>query len=271
LISRPPSGYLENVNDGELRALEDRLEGLAERLGQVEDGPRSGDASGELVAAVRDLSRGMRRQDRVLSLNSFVAYLLFTVLLCAAFFFLFRGRADDVAAERDRAVAERDAVRVRADGLARQLAARDAADRAVGEVLELLRRRRYLEAIAAHRALTEVAPAQRQFLSDAIDGARAELAAEAAVRARQAFDRRDWERAREAAEAGLAQAGEGAAAAELRYLLGASLDRLDRPAEAKAAYSAFVAGTPDHAMAGRARQRLHQLERAAASPPLPPE
>jgi tetratricopeptide (TPR) repeat protein len=250
------------VKDRDLRALEERLESLAERLSSIEEGgARAG--AGDVVAAVRDLAQGMRRQDRVLSLNSFVAYLLFTVLLCAMFFFLFRGRADDVAAERDRAAAARDAAQARADASARQLAARDAADRASAEVLELLRRRRYQEAIAAHRTLEGLSPAQRQFLADAVDGARAELTAEAAVRARQAFDRRDYENAREAAAGGLALTSEGATAAELRYLLGASLDKLGRAAEAQTAFAAFVAAAPDHPMATRVRQRLRRLEQSA--------
>ena len=225
----------------------------------------------ELTQVVRDLARGVSRRDRLLSLNSFVAYVLFTVLLCAAMFFLFRGRADEVAAERDRIAAERDALAARLDATGRQLAARDASDRAVGGVLELLRRRRWSEAIAAHRALADVPATQRQFLADAVDGARAELAAEAAGRARQAFTRRDYERAREAAEAALAQAPDGAGAADLRYLVAASLDKLGRASEAHAAYAAFVSSAPEHVMAGRARYRLRRLESAQAAPPLPPE
>jgi tetratricopeptide (TPR) repeat protein len=250
------------VKDRDLRALEERLESLAQRVNDAEDGGARG-GNADVAAAVRDLAQGMRRQDRVLNLNSFVAYLLFTVLLCAVFFFLFRGRADDVAAERDRAVAARDAAQARADAAQRQLAARDAADRAGADVLELLRRRRYAEALTAHRKLEGLSPAQRQFLADAVDGARAELTAEAAVRARQAFDRRDYENAREAAAAGLTLNGDGATAADLRYVLGASLDKLGRAGEAQAAFAAFIAAAPDHPMAGRVRQRLRRLERDA--------
>lgn len=233
-------------------------------------GQRAG-TNEELTRVVRDLARGVSRRDRLLSLNSFVAYLLFTVLLCAALFFLFRGRADEVAADRDRIAAERDALQAKLDAIGRTIAAREASDRAVGAVLELLRRRRWSEAIAAHRALADVPATQRQFLADAVDAARAELAAEAAGRARQAFTRRDYERAREAAEAALAQVPDGAGAADLRYLVAASLDKLGRASEARAAYAAFVSSAPEHAMAERARHRLRRLESAQAAPPLPPE
>jgi tetratricopeptide (TPR) repeat protein len=234
-------------------------------------GPQGVRSNEELTQVVRDLARGVSRRDRLLSLNSFVAYLLFTVLLCAALFFLFRGRADEVADDRDRIAAERDALQGKLDAMGRQVAARDASDRAVGAVLELLRRRRWPEAIAAHRALSDVPATQRQFLADAVDGARAELAAEAGGRARQAFTRRDFERAREAAEAALAQSPDGEGAADLRYLLAASLDKLGLASEAHAAYAAFLSSAPEHVMTGRARYRLRRLESAQAAPPLPPE
>ncbi|HYU15015.1 MAG TPA: hypothetical protein VEL05_03060 [Candidatus Acidoferrum sp.] len=254
------------MKESELPSLEDRLQALAERLEDVEDSQtRAGEGMAELGESVRDLAQSMRRRDRVLSLNSFVAYLLFTVLLCATFFLLFRGRADDAAAERDRALGASRAAQSRAEAAARQLASRDAAERASAHVLELLRQHRYREAIAAHHDLAgaELGAAQRQFLADAVQGARAELVAEAALLARQAFDRHDFERVREVAEGGVAFATDGDASAELRYLLAASLDRLGRTAEAQAAYAAFVAAAPDHELALRARQRLERITHAA--------
>jgi len=278
LIGALSSSYGEGVKDRELQAFENRLESLTERLGEVEDAQartgQPGGASGELAAAVRELGGLHRRQVRLLSLHSFAAYVIFTVLLCAAFYFLYAGRAGAADAERDRALEARDAAQARAERASRQLAAHDAADRASAQLLELLRQRRYREALAAEAGLAkvELGPAQRQFLADAVAGARAELAAEVTVRARQALDRRDFERAHDAAVDGLAITAAGGPAlagppsAELRYVLAASLDKLGRSDEAREAYSAFLAAAPDHEQAGRARQRLAHLDRLAPRP-----
>jgi hypothetical protein len=252
----------EGVEDRDLRALKDELDALTERVVATETLLTQADhGTSELVASLRELSDGIRRQDKVLSLNSFVAYLIFTALLCAAFLFLYRGRTQEADAERDRAFVARDSAQARADSAARELAGRVAADRASSEVLEHLRRRRYAAAVAAHRKLAELelSAAQRQFLADAVDGARAELAADAALRARHGFDRRDYERARAAAAEGLLHAPEGAVAAELRYFLAASLDKLGRDGEAVAAYQAFLTAAPDHELARRARLRILRL------------
>ena len=247
------------------------MDAVDHRMSSVEQGHRqSGQGASELASSVGELAEVVRRQVRLLSLNSFAAYLLFTVLLCAAFYFLYTSRAGDAEAERDRALAARDTAQARAEGTARLLAARDAADRAGAELLELLRQRRYQQAIAAHRELAglELGAAQRQFLADAVAGARAELTADAAVRARQSFDRRDYQRGHDLARGGLALAAaggpalEGPASAELRYVLAASLDKLGRAAEARDAYAAFLTAAPDHELAARARQRLARLERA---------
>jgi TolA-binding protein len=260
----------EMVKDRELRALEDRVEALSERLVEVKDGQaQAGQGTTELAAEVRELAHGMRRHGRLLSLHSFVAYFIFTVLLCAAFYLLYAGRAGEADLERDRALAARDTAVARADAAQRELAARARADRAAAELLELLRQRRRQEAIAAERALDKLAlgAAQRQFLADAVRGARAELVADAAVRARHSYDRRDYQRAHAVAVDGLALAAgggpdvAGAAAADLRYVLAASLDRLGRLAEAIDAYGAFLTAAPDHSLAPRARQRVAWLER----------
>jgi tetratricopeptide (TPR) repeat protein len=259
----------EEVKDRELRALEDRVSALSQRLVEVEEGQaQSGQGATELAAEVRQLADGLRRHGRLLGLHSFAAYFIFTVLLCAAFYFLYARRAGEADLERDRALAARDAAVTRADAAQRELAARARADRAAAELLELLRQRRYREAIAAERALGEVelGAAQRQFLVDAVRGARAELVADATARARHSYDRRDYERARAVAADGLAiAAGNGpeltGASADLRYVLAAALDRLGRPAEAIDAYGAFLAAAPDHSLARRARQRVAWLER----------
>jgi hypothetical protein len=104
LIGVGAARYAPGVKDHELRVVQERLQALAERvseIGQAQD--QSDDTVATLAGALSDLVGRMRRQDRRMTLNSFVAYALFTVLLGAAFFMLHRGRASDLERERDQA------------------------------------------------------------------------------------------------------------------------------------------------------------------------
>jgi hypothetical protein len=60
----------------------------------------------ELAESLGKLVQTQRRRERAFTLNSFVAYCLFTVLLGGAFFMLYRTRAGDLVASRDRAESE---------------------------------------------------------------------------------------------------------------------------------------------------------------------
>src|SRR5690349_9187200 len=57
----------------------------------------------ELAESVGKLVAHQRKRERLLTLNSFVAYLLFTVLLGGGFLLLYQSRADALVAARDRA------------------------------------------------------------------------------------------------------------------------------------------------------------------------
>ena len=200
--------------------------------------------------------------------NSFGAYFVFTVLLCASFYFLYavgRARPTRSATRRWRA---RDAALARADAAQRELAARARADRAAAELLELLRQRRHREAIAAERNLDEVelGAAQRQFLSDAVPGARVALAADAtAPRAPLLRSARLPARPRRGRGRARLAAGGGPEVTGARGRPALRAGRVARlagpPAEAISAYGAFLAAAPDHALAPRARQRVAWLER----------
>lgn len=77
------------------------------------------------IAALVELGR---KRTRWLNLNSFVAYVVFTVLCGGAFYFLYQSRARELAATRDHLAGERDAAVRRADEATAKTAARDAAD-----------------------------------------------------------------------------------------------------------------------------------------------
>lgn len=85
---------------------------------------------GQLAESIAALVEAGRRRSRWLNLNSFVAYVIFTILLGGAFYFVFRSRAhelvssrDHARVERDQAIAERDAADKRADEATARLAA----------------------------------------------------------------------------------------------------------------------------------------------------
>src|SRR5687767_7811711 len=82
-------------------------------------------ALSELADSVGKLVAQQRRRERFFTLNSFVAYLLFTVLLGGGFFALYTSRADELVAARDRAREDRDVAIRRGDDLAAELAARE--------------------------------------------------------------------------------------------------------------------------------------------------
>jgi tetratricopeptide (TPR) repeat protein len=309
LIDVGGSGYFGGVKDHELRVVQERLEALAERvseIGQAQD--QSDDTVATLASALSDLVGRMRKQDRLISLNSFVAYAIFTVLLGAAFFMLYRGRAGDLELERDQATKQLAVAEERAQHATRELAERDAAEKSAAEIYELLRDHRYKEAIAARDKLESLrlTPAERGLLVDAIDAARGDLAEQALERGREAFGRGELDRAIKEAQAGIEAAPSSESAPALHYLVGSALnkqnrnadalveldkalaggvekavpdaryvyanvlDKLDRRDDARAAYRAFAAAHPKNPKAPWARTRAWQLSGPApAAKPKP--
>ena len=73
-------------------------------------------------------SRHNGGENRWLNINSFVAYLIFTVLCGGAFYFLYESRTREIVGARDTAAADRDVAAKRANDAQAKLAARDAAD-----------------------------------------------------------------------------------------------------------------------------------------------
>jgi tetratricopeptide (TPR) repeat protein len=298
LIRVGAARYARRVKDHELRVVQERLEALAERvseIGQAQD--QSDDTVATLAGSLADLVGRMRRQDRLMTLNSFVAYALFTVLLGAAFLMLHRARASDLERERDQAEHALVAAEERGRVAARELAARDAAETSASQIVAMLRDHRYKEAIAAGGKLDGLRsnPVEKVLLTEAIGRARGDLARQALARGREAYSRGELDGAIEEAEAGLEAAPAGVEAALLHHLIGQSLDRKNRTAEAaaaiekalaagvekelpdarylhatlldklnrfedaRAAYRAFAAASPHSPNARRARTRAWQL------------
>ena len=252
------------MKDRDLGEVQDQLDRLAARMDEFEDGQSRADgAVAELAGSLSDLVARMGRQDRLLSLNSFVAYALFTLLLGTAFYVLYRGRADDLVHARDQAVAARNAANQRADKATSELAARDAAEKKAATFYELLRDHRYRDAIGAADSLKDVrlTRAEKGLIGDALTSAREHLAQEALDRGHGALSRGQLERALKEAQGGLDAGLRGSGAlgggvgaplrgeklAALHYLAGASLARLGRDDQAVVELEKAVAGGAERA------------------------
>jgi tetratricopeptide (TPR) repeat protein len=82
----------------------------------------------QLADSIAALVGEQRKRSRWLNVNSFIAYLMFTLLCAGAFYFVYQSRAREVVSARDRAASDRDTAVRRADEANAKLAARDAAD-----------------------------------------------------------------------------------------------------------------------------------------------
>jgi hypothetical protein len=115
------------------------LEGLRRRIDdQAALGRKTTAQVSQLAESIAGLVAQQRRRSLWLNVNSFVAYVVFTLLCAAGCYLLYQSRARELAAARDQAVAERDTAVRRADEASGKLSAREAADGKAWEVYQLL-------------------------------------------------------------------------------------------------------------------------------------
>lgn len=135
--SRPQTDETaEAATDAEGWAL---LEGLRRRLDeQANQSRKTQNEVRQLADSIAAMVEQQRKRSRWLNVNSFVAYVMFTLLCGGAFYFLYQGRARDLVADRDRVSSERDTAVRRADEALKKAAARDAADAKAWEAYQLL-------------------------------------------------------------------------------------------------------------------------------------
>ena len=131
-----PDDVPEPASDADGWAL---LEGLRRRLDDQAVHSRKTQAQvSQLAESIAALVAQQRRRSLWLNVNSFVAYVVFTILCGAGCFLLYRSRAHELSEARDRAIAERDAAVRHADEGTVRAVAREAADTKAWEVYQLL-------------------------------------------------------------------------------------------------------------------------------------
>ncbi len=228
----------------------------------------------QLAESIAALVEVQRRRTRRLNLNSFVAYLIFTLLCGAGAYAMYWSRSHELVTSLDRANSDRDAAVRRADDATKALAAREAADAKAA-----------LEAKTAAAATVQVAGGEVA-LKNAIAAFKAGRFAEVgapleAALATEPFGPRaatmHYYLGVVAAKAGeldkaIAQL-QGAIAANVteddaHFQLASALDRKGDFAKARGEYDRYAAAHPQSPLAAYAMRRSWALSRIA-QPPLP--
>jgi hypothetical protein len=182
-----------------------------------------------LAESVGQIVVSHRRRERGINLNSFVAYLLFTLLLGGGFLVLYKTRSGELLDARDRAFADRDSHRDRADAFQAEIASRDQAANEALAFYDLLRQDRRTEAIAHFSEIQQsrLTPVERALFAEGESAARSEIVDAGYLAGLDAFRNRDHGNAVTELRRALAYEQEGPRAAQMRYYLGVAQYRLE--------------------------------------------
>ena len=281
---------------GELDALRRRLDDQAAIL------RKNGQAMSELAESVGRLVLSNRKRDRWINVNSFVAYILFTLVLGGAFLTLYRSRAQELVRGRDSAVGERDLARSRVKALEDELTGRQQAVQAAYGFYQLLESGKRAEAVTKYPDLdpAQLTPTEREVFARGYKKAREELVdagylagldaarggdhakAIAELRRALAYEEegpraaqmryylgvalvksKDAEKGRRELELALAGRVEQSGAVDARFWLAAALEAQNEIAAARTEYEKFASAQPAHPLSVAARRKAMLLARRA--------
>jgi tetratricopeptide (TPR) repeat protein len=243
-LPKPDEPVAEPGSDADGWAL---LEGLRRRLeDQAAQGRKTQAQVTQLAESIAALVAEQRRRSLWLNVNSFVAYLVFTLLCGTGCFLLYRSRAHELTAAREQAIGERDAAVRHADEALARAVARESADTKAWEVYQLLDLGKRVEAVAKLAALRDqpLSKIERAVLATRIHDSQvmevdsALKAAAAALKAGRPGD------AIKPLEVALTTDSPGAQVAMMHYYLGIAYAKTEL-AKAAAHLQAAVAGDVD--------------------------
>ncbi len=240
----------------------------------------------QLAESIGKVVESQRRRERRLTLNSFVAYLLFTILLGGGFFVLYQSRASDLVRDRDGARSDLAAARKQLELAQGQLQTRDAAAQRAYGFFQLLRDGNRSEALAryaeiAHDALT---PTEREVFTEGEKVARGKLVDAGWSAGVDAFRAGDFPKAVTELKRAVAYETGGANSAQMHYYLGVAMVRTGDPAGAVDELTAAIAGKVDQAGvidarywlgaalegAGKLDQARREYDKFASAQPMSP-
>lgn len=198
----------------------------------------------QLADSIAALVGEQRKRSRWLNVNSFVAYLMFTLLCAGAFYFVYSSRVREVVSSRDRAATDRDAAVRRADEANAKLAARDAADAKAWETWQLLEAGKKDDAA---KKLGELKTAPLSKFEHEVLAARAKQAemmqVDAAVKsANTAFKAGKYGEVVTTLESALSLSGAAPRVPEIHYLIGLAHMRANEVDKAVTHFEAAVTG-----------------------------
>jgi tetratricopeptide (TPR) repeat protein len=268
---------------------------------------RTHNAVATLAQSVKEVVIRQGRYERGLNLNSFVAYVLYTVLLGGGFYLLYRARAEVLVGERTTAIVRRDEAVAEATAARHEVELREEATRKALEFWQLLDQGRRADAIARYPevAALKLTPTEREVFRVGVARARAELVETGYAAGVEAFRAGQWKKAATELERMLVYEAEGPRAAQARYyravslhklgdfqdavrileqaiadgvertvtgadaryFLGAAYEMLRQPEKARAEYTKFSDAQPNHPMYWPARRRIVELNQRLAPKP----
>lgn len=267
---------------------------------------RTHNAVSTLAASVKEVVARQNRYDRGLNLNSFVAYLIFTLLLGGAFYRLYQSRADRLVDERDRAIQARQSAVDEANTAKKELQTREEAEQKALAFWELLSKDNKEEAIARHAEITHarLTPVEAQVFQEGVARAKSQIVDGGYTGGVEAFQAEQWKRASQLFKRALAYEDEGPRAAQMRYYYGVALHKQGDYAEAarqlelaiaggaertvgpdarfylasalemlrqhdraRGEFEKFATGRPQHPLAATARRKAAELAKRAATAP----
>jgi tetratricopeptide (TPR) repeat protein len=235
---------------------------------------RTHNAVATLAASLKEVVTRQQKYERGLNLNSFVAYLLFTVLLGGGFFLLYRSRAGQLAADRDEAVRKQNEAREQADVARKELAAREEGARQASEFWALVSDRgdsKKAEAIARWSEVQKerLTPVEAAVFQQAVARARAEIVDAGFAAGVEAVKGEQWKRAATELKRALTYEEEGPRAAQMRYYYGIALTKQGDYQEAVRQLDAALSSGAERTVGADARFYLasalelgRQLDRA---------
>jgi tetratricopeptide (TPR) repeat protein len=213
----------ENASEAELLVAE--LEALRRKIDDVAALERKNQlAMTELADSVGKLVANQRRRERSHVMSSFVAYLLFTVLLGGGFYMLYRSRAGDLVAQKNHAEDDLKVAVARANDLATEVSARDdAADKAHAwwQLIASGQADQRDKAIESYGDLpTALTPTERDLFASEVKRARSAVVDAGYLAGLDAFKAGKYAEAIPTLKRALGYEEEGPRAAQMRYYLG---------------------------------------------------
>lgn len=200
-----------------------------------------------LAESVGKVVAHQRRRERGVSLNSFVAYMLFTLLLGGGFFMLYSARAGDLVAARDAALRSRDEIRTQLRALEGDLDARERAAATALEYYQLLRDGRHAEVVARYPEIERqpLTPTEAALFAGGVEQARNQLVDAGYLAGLDAFRAGDLDKAVTELRTALAYEDNGPRTAQTRYYLGVALFKQRDHEEAVRQLELAIAGRVD--------------------------